>query len=233
LLAVTGPGGSIHVWDVLTGKELTILKGHPVAVNALAFAANGKTLASASDDTTAIVWDVTRIARPALPSKAPKAGDLEAWWRALAEKDSSNAFAAMGDFVAVPQDAVAWIKEKVKPAPALDMNRALELIRRLDDDQFKVRSQAAHELLKLGELLVPVLDKALAGDLTAETRRRLEEMRGKLSGTELQRERLRAYRAVEILEVIGTPQARQLLQTLAGGAPGALVTTSAQTALKR
>ncbi len=40
-------------------------------------------------------------------------------------------------------------------------------------------------------------------------------------------------RAVEVLELIGTPQARQVLQALADGAPGALVTTSAQAALSR
>ena len=40
-------------------------------------------------------------------------------------------------------------------------------------------------------------------------------------------------RAAEVLERIGTPEARQVLQALAEGAPGALLTTSAQAALKR
>jgi WD40 repeat protein len=233
LLALAGPDGSVHVWDVLTGKELALFKGHPVRVNALAFAPDGKTLASAGDDTIALIWDVTRIARPAPAAKALKPGDLEAWWQALAGNDAARAFAAMGDFVAVSQDAVAWIKDHVLPAATLDGKRALELMKRLDDDRFKVRTQATHELLKLGEQLLPVLDKSLAEDTTAETRRRLEGLRDKLASTALQGEALRAVRALEILEIIGTPQARQVLRTLAGGAPGALVTTRAQAALRR
>ena len=49
----------------------------------------------------------------------------------------------------------------------------------------------------------------------------------------LQGERLRAYRVVELLDHIGTPEARKLLQTLAKGVAGATLTISAQAALKR
>ena len=66
-----------------------------------------------------------------------------------------------------------------------------------------------------------------------ETRKRLEHLRGQLIGRVLQGERLRAYRAVEVLERIGTPEAREVLQALAKGAPGALVSQSAQAALAR
>jgi hypothetical protein len=38
---------------------------------------------------------------------------------------------------------------------------------------------------------------------------------------------------VEVLEMMDSPESRQLLQTLAKGAPGALVTTTAQAALKQ
>lgn len=48
----------------------------------------------------------------------------------------------------------------------------------------------------------------------------------------LKGDRLRAFRAVEGLERIGTPEARRLLTTYAKGAPGALLTTAAASALK-
>jgi WD40 repeat protein len=233
LLALVGPSGSVHVWNVLTGKELTVFKGHRVAVNALAFAPHGKTLASASDDTTALLWDVTKIARPALPAKALQPGDLDQWWQVLADHDAAKAFAAMGEFVAVPKEGVAWIKDRVKPAAPLDIKRVEELLRQLDDDKFQVRDKASGELLKIGELLLPVLDKVLAGNPLPESRRRLEELRGKMTALVLTGERLRVVRAVEVLELIGTPAARQVLEGLAAGAPGALVTTSAQAALQR
>jgi HEAT repeat protein len=107
------------------------------------------------------------------------------------------------------------------------------LIKQLDDGNFTVRDKATGELLKIGDLVFPALDKALAANSPLETKRRLEDLRGKMTGMFLQGERLRAYRAVEVLELIGTPAARHVLQTLADGAPGALVTTSAQAALKR
>jgi hypothetical protein len=46
-------------------------------------------------------------------------------------------------------------------------------------------------------------------------------------------DRLQAYRAVEVLEHIGTPQARQVLASLAGGAAGSIVTREAREALVR
>jgi WD40 repeat protein len=232
LLAWAGAGGPV-LFDVLTGKELMVFKGHTRPINAVAFAPDGKTLASASDDTTALIWDVTKIARPAIPTIVPNSGDLESSWQALADDDAGKAFAALGALAAAPKDTVAWIKDRVKPAAPLDMKRVLDLIHQLDDDQLSARDKAASELLDLGEPLLPVLDKALAENPTPESRLRLQELRGKLLGTVLQGERLRAFRAVEVLELIGTPDARQVLQTLADGAPGALLTTSAQAALKR
>ncbi len=80
---------------------------------------------------------------------------------------------------------------------------------------------------------VPALDNALATNPSQETIQLLEGLRGKLMGSVLQGERLRAYRAIEVLERIGIPESRQVLQALGEGSPGALITTSAQAALKR
>jgi WD40 repeat protein len=233
LLALAGQAGSIQVLDILTAKELTMLKGHRAAINALAFAPNGKVLASASDDTTAMLWDVTRIARSGPAAKAPRVSDLEKWWQALMDSDAGTAFAAMRDFAAAPKETVAWLKVHVKPSEPLDVKRTQELVQQLDHEQFKVRDKAMNELVKLGEPLVPVLDKVLAGNPSPEIRRRLEELRAKLTGFVLSGERLRGFRVVELLERIGTPESRLMLQGLAEGAPGALLTVSAQAALKR
>jgi hypothetical protein len=147
-------------------------------VTTVAFAPNGKTVASASADSTALIWDVSKIKRPSVPVKALQPGDLERHWKTLADQDAAKAFAAIGELAADPKGAVAFIKGKLKPAPA-------------------------------------------------------GELPDKRTSLLLKGERLRAYRAIEVLERIGTPEARQLLQTLAAGAPGALLTTTAQAALKR
>src|SRR5262249_37913760 len=233
LLAHPGPGSSVRICDTLTGKELTLLKGHTRPVNALAFAPDGKRLASASDDTTALIWDVTRIARPAQPARVVPPAELENWWQLRADNDATKAFAAMGEFATVPNDAAAWIRDRVRPVAPLDMKRVETLIRQLNAGQFRERETATSELLKMGEEVLPAIEKGLAAKPSLEAKSRLEAVRAKLSGIVLSGEGLRGYRAVELLERIGTPQARHVLQTLANGAPGALLTTSAQAALRR
>jgi hypothetical protein len=218
---------------VLTGVEVALFQGHSGAVTALAFAPHGRILASASEDTTALLWDVSKLQRPMAPARAPQPGDLEAWWQALAGDNAGQAFAALNGFVTSPQEAVAFLKSRLQPVSAPDLKRVAELIGQLDSDQFKVRDKASAALLKMGEVIVPELDKALAVNASQESQQRLQELRGKLTAWVLHGERLRAHRAVEVLERIGTPEAKVLLQTLAKGAPAALLTQSAQAALQR
>jgi hypothetical protein len=59
--------------------------------------------------------------------------------------------------------------------------------------------------------------------------RLLQKMSGQSAGGEL----LRQLRAVELLESLGSAEARQVLETLAKGAPGARLTKEARAALDR
>ena len=77
------------------------------------------------------------------------------------------------------------------------------------------------------------LRKVLAASPTLETRRRAERLLGRLDPWAPPPDRLRVSRAVEALEYIGTREARQLLRTLAHGAPEARLTQEAEAALKR
>src|SRR5262249_471429 len=134
---------------------------------------------------------------------------------------------------ASPKEAVGYLKEHLPPAPPLDAARVEALLTQLESDKFKERMQASNELVQLGERGVPGLEKALASQPPLEGEKRLYALIDRLAGPKLTGEQVRAVRAVEVLERIGTPQAVELLQALAGGAPGALTTTNSQTALQR
>jgi hypothetical protein len=60
-----------------------------------------------------------------------------------------------------------------------------------------------------------VLRKALDKDVSTEVRERITELLNRIAKNGVAPERLRGLRAVEVLEHVGTPQARQLLAELA------------------
>jgi hypothetical protein len=89
-------------------------------------------------------------------------------------------------------------------------------------------------LEKLGEAVAPALREVLAGEPSAETRRRAQSLLEKLAGrNHLSSDRLRSLRAIEVLEKIGTPEARQVLKTVATGVEASLQTRAAREALGR
>ncbi len=54
-------GAVVTLWSARTGGPLGRLQGHVESVNSLAFTPDGKLLATASDDATVLVWDVSRL----------------------------------------------------------------------------------------------------------------------------------------------------------------------------
>jgi hypothetical protein len=106
------------------------------------------------------------------------------------------------------------------------------LVEELNSGKFAVRDRAEAELGRLGEAAGPALRKALEGRPAEELRRRVLKLIERLEAVPTA-ERLREVRAVEVLERIGTAEARGVLKGLAGGAPGARLTREAQAALER
>jgi hypothetical protein len=161
------------------------------------------------------------------------ARDLDALWTDLAGKDAARAFDAIRKLSASPDQAVTLLTGRVRPATAADPKRLARLLGDLDSDRFEVRRQAQSELAGLGELAEPALRKALAGDPSLEVRQRVEQLLNNLSGQIPQAGQLGEMRAVELLELMGSSQARRLLQALAEGAPEARLTREARSAIRR
>ncbi len=74
--------------------------------------------------------------------------------------------------------------------------------------------------------------QALQGDLSTEVRRQLEKLLRRLEEEE-EAGWVRTVRVLEALEHMATPEARQFMQKLSSGAPGARLTQEAKAALAR
>jgi hypothetical protein len=220
----------IRVFEWAGFGERFRLTGHAGPVRALAFSPDGKRLASGSEDTTLLLWDLSRAWAPA-PRKAPSA--REALWARLGGPEVGPAWKAMRELAARPDVALSLLKERLRPAAPLAVTEAdvPDLVRRLGAAAFAERERAARDLRHLGPRAVPLLRKALAGAPSLEVRRRLEAL---LRDADRPDPALRrTSRAVEILEQIGGPRARAVLESLAGGAPGQALTEQARAALVR
>jgi WD40 repeat protein/beta-lactamase regulating signal transducer with metallopeptidase domain len=234
-LAVRGPDLSVRLWAVDAGREVGRLSGHGGNIETVAFAPDGKTLASGATDTTILLWDA---AEPLKQLPQPQVAELTAaqvaaLWKDLAREDAAKALRSVHELASDPGQAVRFLAGRVKPAARIDPQRINGWITGLESEKFAVRQDAAANLLKAGGQAVPALRQVLASTPPLETRRRVEELLDRLTGGTLTTEQLRLVRAVEALERMHTPEAGQLLRTLAAGAPGALATREAQAALDR
>lgn len=88
-------------------------------------------------------------------------------------------------------------------------------------------------LSQWAELAAPALKETLERQPSLETRRRIEKLLAEPPLRVRDPEALRCLRSIRILEHIATPEAQQLLQSLATGAPEARLTQEAKASLER
>jgi WD40 repeat protein len=221
-------GDTIVLWDAATGTELHQFPS-PTTVTALAFAPDGRTLASGGADGTILIWDVAPYLRPTV---ALADDEIDRCWSALASADAADAFRAMTKLANDPA-ALAKIRGRMKSAVALSGDDLAKWVRDLDSDQFAVRQRAAVALGRAGRQAETVLREAAAKGPSAEVRRQAATLLDIVTSANLTGERLADVRAVELLEWWGTAEARAVLAELAKGAPAADSTWAAAAALKR
>jgi len=158
----------LRVWDVASGSPLRRFKNHPGGGYRIAYLPDGRSIVTASEDGTALVWDVSDLA-DRRPPEPPVATALEALWSDLASDDAPRAHRASWSLSVA--GAVPFLRDRLRPAR---------------------RNEPA-------------------------------------TGPEL----LRSLRAIAALERIGNPQARDVLESVARGAPTAPATQGATAALFR
>jgi RNA polymerase sigma factor (sigma-70 family) len=220
----------VRVWDPLTGARRATLAGHRGAVVSLVFSPDARLLASGSNDTTILLWDMARLPHAEQSRDAAlTAKEAEARWLDLDNGDAGKAHQAIRELMASPRVATEMLKEHLRPVVGADPRLTARLIGELDSDDFDTRERAVRELEKLGEGGEGALRKALKDGPTLETRRRIETLLTALEG----RQTRGVLRGLEVLERLGTDDARRLLDTLARGEPEMRLTREAKAAIER
>jgi WD40 repeat protein len=234
LLALGTALGPVHLYATATGAEVGRLSGHRGAVLTVAFSPDGKALVSAGADTTALVWDVSEARKKARPAAvALRAQEVAEKWKMLAEVNALQAHQTIVSLSAAPEPTVPFLKEKLQVLAKLDEKLLAQWIAELDHDEFDVRQNATENVASLGEAAESALVKALKNKPSLEARRRIELLLERLKAVGPDGKGLRVLRAVEVLERIGTAEAKEVLEAVAKGLPDAPQTRAAKASLER
>jgi hypothetical protein len=231
------PGFVCVLWDAERGGEALRVPHGSREQAAVAFSADGKTLAVTSAQSQVLLCDLSGwLARRRTEEAAP--ADLGKLWDRLGG-DAKDAYQASRLLAAGGDKAVALVKQHVRPAdmpPEKPDEKVFQkLIADLDSDDFATREKAQKSLAEAGKDAHSTLRRAMeGGKLSQEQKARVRELlqdEGSTPG--LPEATLKAVRGVGVLERVGSPAAREVLESLARGAPEALETKEAEAALKR
>jgi hypothetical protein len=207
-----------------SGQEIRQIDPMQGYVGSLAFARDGRTLASGGADSTILLWDLTGRANAKAETLTAK--QLDALWADLCA-DAEKADRAIWVLALAPEQRVAALKERLRPGAPVEAQKLVKLLANLESVTFKVRQQAEQTLIEMAEAVEPALRQHLLSN-PLEVRRHVEQILEKRA-----REALRRLRAIDALEQIDAPEALQVLQTLAQGAANPRVRQASEAALQR
>ena len=229
LLASGGVDGVVRLWDARSSRQLAEFAGHRGPVNACVFSPDGGRLYSGGTDSTILIWDVAGVPRvPGSEGRSLKDDELTYLWNRLADREAPEAFMAMQELTRAPAQVVPLVAARVPP---IDPRRVTQMLRDLDSDDFNTREGASAQLAGFGNAIVPRLQKLMKGRVSAEVRWRATELVDRFEERAMSPELLRGLRAVEVLQMIGTPEARKVLEKIAAGAEGFELTAAAKAAV--
>jgi WD40 repeat protein len=216
-LVTCDDAGHAHVWEVASGQLAFTLTYPDGAIHDVRFGADGRSLIT-SNHREVIVWDLM-----------PEPGAAADPWAGLAA-EAPHAEQARRALLAEPVAAVELLKRRLRSAMPVDPVAVAGLVAKLDVADYRERARATAAIQAIGRRVLPLLRESTAGSEEGKTR--LAAMIRELSAGPTAYE-LREERAVEVLEHIGSPAARDLLRQLAAGDAGSVLTEEARAAGRR
>lgn len=216
-------GLGIGLRETATGERRTRIR-ISTHMGGCCFGADGRLLAVTNMPGPVEIWDL--------------AGKLGSWhekksddyWDALRGEAADRAYDSICVLKANPSEGIALLKQKMVSPTAPSAETIAGHIAELDSADFRKREQATKMLADVGEIILPQLREALK-KASPEARERLTSLIAKAEA--MTSEKLRAIRCCEILEGIGSADAKALLAEWAKGPPAATLTREAVESLER
>ncbi len=221
-----GQDNSIQLWEMASGQEVARLKAHPCPIRALAFSGDGRWLASggrwdeSNMDHSVRIWDLS-----ALVMSCKLVGHRNNINKLAFSRDGRWLASASDDGTVLIWDTANLARiAPVAPSAPLNLGRTWSDLAGAD-------AAKAHRLIWAlaadAERAVPFLAEQL------EPIQENDPKKDTSLGPIAKGETLRRLRAISVLEKIGSPEARGVLERLATGLAGARETCDAKAALRR
>lgn len=227
------PSSKIVVWELASGTVRHEYTGHEGGVSALAFSADGKTLASGGQDTTILLWELVGRKDDQAPELSP--AELAGAWKTLNERAGKDAERVMRKLLNRPDETLKFLESELKPAEGKRVSDEAirSLLVRLEANRFVVREKASKELEELGRVALKPMFDLRKVTASPDLERRLDKLIEVIDRLDDSILYVRPLRGIEVLERLNTPEAKAHLKRLAEGASGAVPTIAAGAALKR
>ena len=124
----TGDRG-LRVWEIATGRQVRRFSNYPAGGSLVAYLPDGRSIITASEDGTALVWDVSDLA-DRRPPELPTAKALEALWSDLASSnDAPRGYRASWSLSI--EAAVPFLRDRLRPAATGEPSAGPEVLRTL------------------------------------------------------------------------------------------------------
>jgi WD40 repeat protein len=217
----------IDVFEVATGQRRLEMGGLR-SMHDCTFGHDGRTLAVSVRPGPIEIWAVNRDDGSGLPAWGPTEADRS--WEVLGAHAGEPAFAIICRLRTHPADALPFLKSRMKIPAGPTAEWLAAQLKGLDAPLYRDREKATNELAKAGDVVQEHLWDALA-TATPEVRDRLAFLLNKAQA--MTSDKLRAIRACEVLEAIGSADAQALLVEWSKGSPGATLTREARESLER
>lgn len=231
-LAVGGKDQQLSVIDLHDHTHHVVFRGHTDSITAIAFSSDNKRIASGSQDTTVLLWDLESSWLQCRKTPvAVSTDELKLQWKRLASADGMDAFQAI-QALSIAMNSIGFFDEMLRP---IDIPEAVikNRIQGLDSDVYNARELASRELAKYEGVAIGPLRRFLLETTSLDAKRRAQDLITRYENREYPPSVIQFLRGMEVLEAIRTPDSRKLLHKLAQGSPSSLVTKTAIDTLSR